>query len=132
MINNVILTGRLTKDAELYVSQTGTNTAFFTLAVDYGKDKEASFIPCKAFDGIAQTLIKYTRKGDLIAIVGRLSQRKYTSKDGVNKSVFEVIVNTLELLEPKKEESVKTIENDLPKQVVAEVDSSTEDDDLPF
>lgn len=131
MINNVILTGRLTKDAELYVSQNGTNTAFFTLAVDYGKDKEASFIPCKAFDGIAQTLIKYTRKGDLIAIVGRLSQRKYTSKDGVNKSVFEVIVNTLELLEPKKEESVKTVEKEEPK-VVAEVDSSTEDDDLPF
>ena len=131
MINNVILTGRLTKDAELYVSQSGTNTAFFTLAVDYGKDKEASFIPCKAFDGIAQTLIKYTRKGDLIAIVGRLSQRKYTSKDGVNKSVFEVIVNTLELLEPKKEESVKTIEEES-KQVIAEVDSSTEDDDLPF
>lgn len=131
MINNVILTGRLTKDAELYVSQSGTNTAFFTLAVDYGKDKEASFIPCKAFDGIAQTLIKYTRKGDLIAIVGRLSQRKYTSKDGVNKSVFEVIVNTLELLEPKKEESVNTVEKEEPK-VVAEVDSSTEDDDLPF
>ena len=131
MINNVILTGRLTNDAELYVSQSGTNTAFFTFAVDYGKDKEASFIPCKAFDGIAQTLIKYTRKGDLIAIVGRLSQRKYTSKDGVNKSVFEVIVNTLELLEPKKEESVNTVEKEEPK-VVAEVDSSTEDDDLPF
>lgn len=105
-LNNVVLVGRLTKDPELRKLDKDLTTASFSLAVDNpgknSQDKTASFIPCTVWNGTAENLCKYCSKGSLIAIEGRLSQRSYTDKQGTNRSVVEVVANTIHFLDTKK------------------------------
>ncbi|MBS7390631.1 MAG: single-stranded DNA-binding protein, partial [Fibrobacter sp.] len=82
MLNNVTLTGRLTKDADLKYTSTGTAVASFSLAVDRqfknaNGEKETDFINVVAWRKTAETLAEHTRKGSLIGIVGRIQTRNY-------------------------------------------------------
>lgn len=108
MINRVILIGRLTKDPELRKTSSDISVANFDLAVDNAV-KEADgtrgtcFITCKTFGVTADNLAKYCRKGNKVAVDGSLNQRSYEAKDGTKRTVIEVIVDSVDFLEPKKE-----------------------------
>ena len=108
MINRVILIGRLTKDPELRKTNSDVSLANFDLAVDNAV-KEADgtrgtcFITCKVFGATAENLVKYCCKGNKVAVDGSLNQRRYEAKDGSNRTVIEVIVDSVDFLEPKKE-----------------------------
>lgn len=105
-LNNVVLVGRLTKDPELRRLDKDLVTASFSLAIDNpfktGKDKTASFIPCTVWNATAENLCKYCAKGSLIAIEGRLSQRTYTDKNEMARSVIEVVCNAIHFIDTKK------------------------------
>lgn len=105
MINRVVLVGRLTRDPELRRTSSGIAVASFTIAVDNrtksGAEKTASFIPCTVWNQAADNLAKFTRKGSLVGVEGRLNQRTYDSKDGRRVSVIEVICDSVQFLEPK-------------------------------
>ena len=109
MINNVTLVGRLTKDIELRYTQSGKANASFNLAVNRRFKQEgqpdADFISCVAWNGAADALSKYTSKGSLIGVTGRIQTRNYES-NGKKVYVTEVIVNEVTFLEPKKQEPV--------------------------
>ena len=105
MLNQVVLFGRLTKEP----LSRGENVVGFSIAFDnVMKDKDGnrgtSFIDCTAFKTTAEIVSKYAHKGDKVAVVGSLNQRRWTSKDGKDGSAIEVIVDSIELLEPKKQE----------------------------
>lgn len=105
MLNQLILMGRLSANPINRENKADASKSFttFTLAFDtIGKD-EASFIDCVAFKSTGEALCKYAQKGDRIAVVGAIRQRKYVAKDGTNRSVFEVVVDSVEFLQPKKE-----------------------------
>ena len=107
MLNQLILMGRLTANPLNRENKADASKSFttFTLAFDgIGKD-ETSFIDCVAFNNTGNALCKYAVKGDRIAVVGAIRQRKYIAKDGTNRSVFEVVVDSVEFLQPKKEEA---------------------------
>lgn len=145
-MNQVILIGRLTKDAELYKSSNdGSSITKFNIAVDTGIDangnKLTSFFTICAFKNNADVVVKYCRKGDRIGVVGKLQQRTYTNKNGVNVNVVEVIANQIDLLEPKREEPKQNVEPEIDltepaplpskqEQETKKIDFST--DDLPF
>ena len=78
-MNSVHIIGRLTKDPEVRYTQSGKAFARFTLAVDRrgGKDKGADFIPCQAWDKLAETIGDYTQKGSKIAVEGRIQTGSY-------------------------------------------------------
>ena len=106
MLNRVILIGRLTRDPELRKTASNLSFASFTLAVDDSRKnpdgtKNTLFINCTIFRERADTLVKYTRKGSLISIEGKLQQRKYTNKAGVQVSTYEVIVDSFDFLDSK-------------------------------
>lgn len=107
-MNKVELIGRTTKDIELRYTE-GSQTAFtrFTLAVQRRKKVEgqpdADFINCQAWKTTAELLEKYVKKGDRIAIAGRLNVSSY-EKDGKKVYNTEVIVDEVEFLEPKNKE----------------------------
>ena len=109
MINNVTLVGRLTKDIELRYTQSGKANASFQLAVNRRFKQEgqpdADFISCVAWNGAADALSKYTSKGSLIGITGRIQTRNYES-NGKKVHVTEVIANEVTFLEPKKQDTV--------------------------
>lgn len=130
-MNNVNIIGRLTKDVEVRKTSTNKSVSSFSIAVDNlatkDGEKTTSFFNCNAWNNVAETLSKYTRKGDRIAISGSLIQRNYENKNGEKISVVEINVNSITLIENKKENASVNSEN---KSV--ENDNKINDDDLPF
>lgn len=108
MINNVTLTGRLTKDPELKHSQSGTAFANATLAVERNYknqqgERESDFIRLSASGKRAETLANYFKKGDLLGAEGRLRTYSYDNQQGQKTYVTEVAVDSLSFLQPKSQ-----------------------------
>lgn len=89
--------GRLTRDPEARMSQSGTSVTSFSLAVDRGYqrdgERQADFINCVAFNHTADFIKKYFVKGQLILVVGSIQTRTWEGQDGRKNYVTEVIVN---------------------------------------
>ena len=110
-MNKVIEIGRATKDIELMATPSGTTIAPFSIAVrrnfkDANGNTESDFFECIAFGKLAETISKYIHKGDLFCVIGRLQTRSYTDKNGSNRKVTEIVVEDIEFLQNKREESV--------------------------
>lgn len=122
MLNEIILAGRLVRDPELRYTENQTPVCSFTLAVDreWNKNGETAtdFIPCVAWRGGAEYVERNFIKGELMILVGRLTMRKYTDKDGNNRTAAEVSVHNAYKTEFTKK-----------KQTFVEVE---EEGDLPF
>jgi len=97
-MNNSSLLGRLTKDVDLRYSQNGTAVGMLTLAVQRSfKNKQtgeydADFIRCKAFGKTAETLANYVKKGQQVAINGRIETGSYENQQGQMVYTTEVVV----------------------------------------
>ncbi len=107
-MNKVILMGRLVKDPEVRYSQVGEPIAVarYTLAVNRRTKKngetEADFINCVAFGKSGEFAEKYFKKGQMVAIVGRMQVRSW-DKDGERRWSTEVVVEEQYFAESKKE-----------------------------
>ena len=103
-MNRVDLIGRMTRDPETRQGKETTVTRF-SLAVDRkGKDNGTDFIPCVAFGKTAETIEKYFKKGDGIALTGHIQTGSYTNKDNQKVYTVEVILDGFEFLPTKKNE----------------------------
>ncbi len=119
MINNVSLTGRLTRDIDLKYTQNGTAVAQFTLAVDRrfknaSGEQEADFINCVIWRKSAESLSNFTHKGSLIGIEGNIQTRTYDNNQGQKVFVTEVVVSNFSLLEPKRKPAGNQPDDGLP------------------
>ena len=106
-INRVVLVGRLTKDIEIRMTQSGTKIGNFTLAVQRNKagnggQVEADFIRCLAFNKTAENMEKYTHKGSQIAIEGRIQTGSYNDRDGKKVYTTDVACESVQFLDPKE------------------------------
>ena len=105
MINNVVLTGRLTADPELkYTANEGHSVCNFTLAVDRMGSDEADFIRCVAWRKTAELVAEYLKKGSQAGVVGRLQIRNYEDKDGNKRTAAEVVCSQVQFLGGKNSE----------------------------
>lgn len=105
-MNKTLLTGRLTKDPVLEKTKSNISKCQFSIAVNRpivrdGK-KETDFITCIVWNKLAENLVKYQRKGNLIAIYGELRTDTYES-NGEKKYKSYVLGQEIEYLEAKKE-----------------------------
>lgn len=132
-INLVVLSGRLTADAELKTTQSGVSVCSFDMAVDsgYGDNKKTNFIRVVAWRGTAEFISKYFNKGSMIGIEGEIQTRKYQDKNGNNRVAFEVVANNAHFLEGKKTGAQEDSFNE-PVQDNGEFSAVSDDDDLPF
>ena len=103
MLNKIIIMGRMTKDPELRTTQTGTPVASFTIAVDRDRQDETDFIDVVAWNGTAEFVSRYFRKGSMIIISGRLQMRKWQDRDGNNRTSYEVLADSVYFGEAKKD-----------------------------
>jgi len=106
MINNVVLVGRLTKDAELRYTPSNVAVATFTLAVNRpfkneAGEREADFINCVIWRQSAENLANWAKKGSLIGITGAIQTRNYENQQGQRVYVTEVIASNFQLLESR-------------------------------
>lgn len=109
MFNLVVLTGRLTGQPELKTTPNGISVCTFGIAVDRaykkGEEKQTDFINIVAWRQTAEFVSKYFSKGNLIGIEGAIQTRKYTDKNGNNRTAFEVVANNIQFVESKKQVS---------------------------
>ena len=130
-MNKIILTGRLTRDAEIgYIGATGTPKMAFSIAVErnYQKDKnnkKVDFINCEMLGQNTEKLSQYVTKGKAILVEGELNIDNY-EKDGEKKSFTKVKVDRLEFLAGNSNNENKANANTLEFQ---EIDDN---DDIPF
>ena len=137
MFNLVVLSGRLTADVELKTTPSGVPVCTFTIANDtgFGENKTTHFINIVAWRQRAEMVAKHFNKGSLIGIEGAIQTRKYTDKDGNKRTVFEVVANNIQFLEPKKVDVNVECNSPVPtkdpmEQFKAQLDSL--DGDCPF
>lgn len=115
-MNKAILIGRLTKDPELRTTPTGRNVCQFSVAVsrnftNANGEREADFINCVVWDKQAENLVKYQKKGNQIAVEGRIQTRNYDDKDGKKIYVTEIFVSNVTFLDSKgSNDSVNNLE----------------------
>jgi len=102
-LNQVMLIGRLTRNADLKYTAGGKAVSKFTLAVnekrkegDHWKDK-ADFFDCVLWGQLAESLNQYLSKGKQIGVIGKLSQERW-EQDGQNRSKITINVQHIQLL----------------------------------
>ena len=131
-MNQVILTGRLTKDPELKSVVNDKSVASFTIAVDKYKEG-ADFINCVVWGKQAENLCKYQEKGSQIGLTGRINTRTYDDAKGNKQYVTEVIADSIEFLGTKKEQTETNPFEEFGNNIKSEGNGiEISDSDLPF
>lgn len=137
-MNKVILTGRIANDLELKATTTGKSICEFRIAtnrpVNRDGERIADFINCRVWNKLAENLVKYQTKGNLIAVVGKMQIDRYKDQGGKDRYNTYVLVEDLEYLQRKKEENqeeVNEIENFSTTTEVQQQFDYT-DEELPF
>lgn len=106
-MNKAMLIGRLVKDPELKITETSKREVCqFTIAVNRpytneDGERQADFINCVVWDKLAENLAKYQKKGNQIAVEGRIQTRNYEDKDGKRVYVTEIISTNITFLDSK-------------------------------
>ena len=117
MIINVVLVGRMTRDAELRYTPQNQAVATFTLAVNrnfknQSGEREADFINVVIWRQQAENLANWAKKGALIGIAGRIQTRNYENQQGQRVYVTEVVADNFQMLESRnQQEQVNTFQN---------------------
>lgn len=148
MFNLVVLTGRLTADPELKTTPNGISVCTFGIAVDRaykkGEEKETDFLNVVAWRERGEFVSKWFTKGSLIGIEGSIQTRKFTDKNGNNRTAFEIVANNVHFVESKKSTDVNVSADPLPdfanklndlnnaNSSSGDMFGDVIDDDLPF
>ncbi|MCT3116184.1 single-stranded DNA-binding protein [Leuconostoc lactis] len=141
-MNQVNLTGRLTKDVEMRYTQSGKAVASGSIAVNRRFKSEgqpdADFINFVMWGKAAENFANFTHKGSLVGLGGEWQTRNYENNVGQRVYVNELNANTFDLLEPRGEQPQSSQSNNVN---VADVNPfaskgnsplDISDDDLPF
>jgi single-strand DNA-binding protein len=112
LLNKIMLIGNLGRDPEMNYTQNGTALTKFSLAVSRSyktnsgeKRDETEWFNIVVWDKLAEVCNQYLHKGSKVYIEGRVAQRKYTDKNGIERNVFDVIASDMEMLSPKSAQS---------------------------
>lgn len=137
MLNKVFLIGNLTRDPECYETPSGVSCCRFDLAVSrsYANadgERQTDFFKCTAWRGLGETIARYCKKGNKIAVVGSVQIRDYEDNNGNKRTTVDVIVQDVEFLTPKAEAMEE--EQPAPKKKAKKptLQPMDDDSDIPF
>lgn len=126
-VSKVILLGHVGQDPKIEEITAGKVAKFSLATSNWGKDKGTTWHNVTAWKGLAEVVEKYVKKGSQIFVEGRLESRKYTNKEGVEVTTWEVTASEIQLLGGKSEQTAKPVAEQQTKEAAASGDS-----DLPF
>lgn len=141
-MNKVILMGRLTRDPEVRYTQTNnTLVASFSLAVNRrftreGDAQTADFINVTAWSKTGEFVSKYFKKGQQVAVVGRLQTRSWDDQNGQKRYATDVVAEEVYFADSKRSDDSSNFDSAF--GVDAPMDGGNSDfevssgDDLPF
>lgn len=142
-MNKVILIGNLTRDPELSETSSGVAVCRFAIAVNRNYSsadgtREADFFNVTVWRGQAETCGKYLKKGRKVCVVGSLQNRSYEDKEGIRRTVTDVVATEVEFLTSASSESdgdfgAPAERPSRPqKKERPQLEAIADDDDLPF
>ena len=128
-MNKVHLIGNLTRDPELRYTKHNTPVASYTIAINtrYGELQETNFINITSWGKSGEFVSKYFKKGQPIALTGRLKNKNYEDSQGIKHYSIEVITEYIEFVGNKKQEEVQFVD-----EYNLENEEIINDDELPF
>jgi len=115
MLNQTVLTGNLGADPEVFYSSDGTPVASFNLAFRVSK-KKTGWIKVVCFNRLAEIAEKHLHKGARVGLIGTLDQQKWENEEGVMRSSFQLICNSLEFIKTDGRgfEGSQALDEDIP------------------
>lgn len=109
-MNKIILIGNLGRDPEMSYTEKGTAVTKFSLAVSKRASRsqtgerpqdDTDWFNVTAFNQLAEICNNYLRKGQKVYVEGRLSIRKYTDRENIQRTAVDVTISDMEMLTPK-------------------------------
>lgn len=128
-MNNIVLTGNLTRDPELRTTSTGKSVCNFSLAVQRNYGDAVDFLNIVVWGITADNCKKYLFKGSKVAVYGTLQTRQY-EVDGQKRTAYEINASNVEFLtraEHREEPKEELKEEETPFGVLM-----GEEEELPF
>ncbi len=140
-MNKVFLIGNLTRDPELRETPSGVAMCRFAIAVQrpYSSqdgERQTDFFECTAWRGLGETISRYTKKGNKVAISGSIQIRNYEDNQGAKRTAVDIIVQDCEFLTPKSAGDSFDDVSDTPRSSAPKkrptLQAMDSDDDIPF
>ena len=105
-MNKVFLIGNLTRDPELTETQSGVSVCRFGLAVNRRSgtadgERKADFYNVTAWRGLGETVARFAKKGNKVAVLGNIEIRTYEDREGVERTSVDVTAQDVEFLTPR-------------------------------
>lgn len=102
--------GNLTRDPDYSETSSGVAVCRFSIAVNRryttaNGERETDFFNVTAWRGLAETVAKYCKKGQKVAVVGTIQIRQYEANDGSTRTSVEVVADEVEFLSSKSGDS---------------------------
>jgi len=130
-MNSISIAGSLGRDAEVRYLNSGDPVCSFSIADSQGRDKPTIWWSCSLFGKRAEALAPYLTKGQSVTVVGVVSEREFTDKNGNHRKSMDVRVNEVSLQGGRKEsqEDRQNHENEQKSHTGAGIE---DEQDLPF
>lgn len=141
MLNKFQAIGRIGKDPEVRRLDDGTTVAKVSLACSESwkdksgeKQEKTEWFNLVLWRGLAEVAEKYVKKGMLVYIEGKVTNREYTDKDNNKKFFTEIVCSELKMLEFKKDGDSNGYfpPSQQAQPATADVGEPGADDQLPF
>ena len=133
-MNKVILIGNICKDPELSETNSGVAVCRFSIAVNRRRasddaEQQTDFFNVTVWRGLAETVARYCKKGNKIAVTGQIQIRTYEDREGAKRTSVDVVAEEVEFLSPKSNDEARTAEEPKKKPALQAFD---DDSDIPF
>jgi len=138
--NVVLLTGRLTRDANTAVTPKGQSVARFDIAVNRrymdaagNWQDETTYVPVVLWGPSAERSKDRLKKGVPVAVEGRLNLNEFTDKQGQQRKILQVICRRLQVLQYGSSEGGDApAASSAPKDLEQLDNEPASEDDVPF
>ena len=133
-MNKVVLIGNICKDPELSETNSGVAVCRFSIAVNRRRasedaEQQTAFFNVTVWRGLAETVARYCKKGNKVAVSGQIQIRQYEDREGAKRTSVDVVAEEVEFLSPKSNDEARTAEEPKKKPALEAMDESW---DCPF
>ena len=142
MLNKVHLIGRLGRDPEIHYMPNGDAVCNFSIATSESwkdqsgqKQEHTEWHAITLYRRLAEIAGQYLKKGSLIYLEGKIQSRKYTDKQGVERTAYDIVCSEMKMLGGKAEGAERQNTPPLPpaqQQTAAPMPQDEIDDSIPF
>ncbi len=103
-MNSVQLIGNLGRDPEMRHTQSGKAVCTIRIAVSNGKDRDPEWIDVVCWDKTAELVSQWKKKGDQVAVEGRIQSREWDDKDGNKRRTTEIVAFKVHFIGGKRDD----------------------------